>query len=192
MTDAPADPPTTDAPTADPHGRLVRWIEEAVIGLSLCPFAASPWRAGKVRLVVSAAATPDDATKDALEAAWSLLEVDADVVSTTLVAYPSALADFETFLDAAATVEHILDQAGARGVLQVATFHPAFQFEDSAPDDLGNWTNRAPYPVIHLLREAEVADAIDKFPDTLEIPERNVARLEAMGRAAVLALWGRL
>jgi len=183
----------SDATTSqDPNARLTRWIEEAVIGLGLCPFAASPWRDGRVRVVVSPATGDEDAARDALEAAWSLLEVDADVVSTTLVAFPTALADFETFLDAAATVEHILEQAGARGVLQVATFHPDFRFEDTAPDELGNWTNRAPYPVIHLLREAEVADAIDRFPDTLTIPETNVERLEAMGRAAVLALWGRL
>ena len=100
--------------------------------------------------MISQATNAEDAVKDALDAAWELLEapgeVDSDepetgkpVIATTLVACPSALADFEEFLDAAATVEHILDQAGARGVLQVATFHPAFQFEDAAPDDL-TWT----------------------------------------------------
>jgi len=187
MTDADRDATPDPAPTA----RVTRWIEEAVIGLRLCPFATSPWRAGQVRVALSEARSAEDAVKDALDEAFALLEAEPEAVATTLVVFPDALDDFEAFLDAAATVEHILEQAGARGVLQVATFHPRFRFEDTAPDDLGNWTNRAPFPIMHLLREAQLSEAIDAFPDTATIPEDNVRRLEAMGRAAVTALWGR-
>lgn len=176
---------------AGARARIETWIEEAVIGLRLCPFATAPWRAGQVRIVMSSATSADDAIRDTLDAAFELLESDAAVVATTLVVLPAALPDFEAFLDAAASVEHILERAGARGVLQVATFHPRFCFEDAAPDDLGNWTNRAPFPVMHLLREEQLSEAIDAFPDTASIPEDNVERLEAMGREAVRALWGR-
>lgn len=169
-----------------------KWVEDAVIGLRLCPFAAAPWRSGLVRVTISDVTTSEEATRVALEEAWTLLEHDEAVIATTLVVFPHALADFDgEFLDAAATVEHVLDEAGARGVLQVATFHPDFRFEDTSPDDLGNWTNRAPFPILHLLREAHVTDAVDNHPDTERIPEDNIARLEEMGRASVEALWGR-
>jgi len=182
----------TDVPDAkDVRAAIDRWVEEAVIGLRLCPFAAAPWRAGLVRVTVSEVTDIDDATKVTLEEAWTMLEHDESVIATTLVVFARALADFDELLDAAATVEHVLDQAGARGVLQVATFHPDFQFEDAAPDDLGNWTNRAPFPILHLLREAHVSDAVDNHPDTEKIPDDNIARLEVMGRASVVALWGR-
>lgn len=168
---------------------LGRWIEQAVVGLRLCPFAAAPWKAGQVRLAVSAATDPEDAVKDALEEAMHLIDTPEDETATTLVAFPAALADFETFLDAQETLAHILDQAGCAGVLQVASFHPAFVFEDAADDDLGNWTNRAPVPILHLLREAQVSDAVDQHPDAEAIPADNVKRLEELGRDAVMRLW---
>lgn len=168
---------------------LGRWIEQAVIGLRLCPFAAAPWKAGQVRLAVSAADNAEDAVKDALEEAMHLIDTPEDEVGTTLVAFPGALDDFDEFLDAQETLAHILDQAGCSGVLQVASFHPAFVFEDAADDDLGNWTNRAPVPILHLLREAQVSDAIDQHPDAEAIPADNVKRLEDLGRDAVMRLW---
>ncbi|MFO0750989.1 MAG: DUF1415 domain-containing protein [Myxococcota bacterium] len=185
--------PTAPAnPTTDPvRARIDAWIEEAVIGLRLCPFATAPWRAGQVRVHVSAATNADDAARDALEEAFALIEADEEKIATTLVVVPGGLDDFEEFLDAVASVDHILDKAGGRGLLQVASFHPRFRFEGVDEADLGNWTNRAPYPIFHLLREAHVTAAIDQHPDTEKIPDDNVARLEAMGRAAVLALWGR-
>ncbi len=193
MTDDAAAVPSPDLrpePPAGALGHVHAWIEEAVIGLRLCPFATVPWRAGQVRIAMSEARSAEDATRDALEEAFTLLEADEAAIATTLVVVPHALGDFEEFLDAAATVEHILDEAGARGVIQVATFHPEFQFDGAEPDDLGNWTNRAPYPILHLLREAHITAAVDQHPDTERIPDDNVKRLEAMGRASVLALWG--
>jgi len=188
----PASPPAqtvTDPVEIAVRQALVRWIEGAVIGLRLCPFAASPWNAGEVRLRVSRATTPEDAVRDALDEALHLMDVTADEVSTTLVAFPDTLADFETFLDAHETLDHILDQAGSSGILQVASFHPDFVFADADPADLGNYTNRAPVPILHLLRESQVSAAVASHPDPEAIPGDNVERLEDLGREKVLALW---
>lgn len=171
---------------------MSRWIETIVIGLKLCPFAAEPWSAGGVRIAVSHAGTTDDAVKDALDEAFALLEGD---VRTTLVVFPDAppLGDFEVFLDVAETVDQILSEAGAEGVLQVATFHPVYRFGDEPdPEALGHYTNRAPYPVLHLLREEDVSLAVDAYPDIERLPHDNVARLEALGRAHVVGLYAAL
>ncbi len=179
---------------ADPEAAAVkaaigRWIDEVVVGLRLCPFAAAPWKAGEVRIAVSAAKDDEEAVKHALEEAMHLMDVSEDEVGTTLVAFPHALGDFETFLDAEETLSHILDQAGCSGVLQVASFHPDYVFADAEADALGNWTNRAPVPILHLLREAQVTQAIDGHPDIDSIPADNVRRLEELGVEALTRLW---
>jgi uncharacterized protein len=166
-----------------------RWIDEVVVGLRLCPFAAGPWKAGEVRIAVSAATSPEDAVKHALDEALHLMEVSEDEVGTTLVAFPSALSDFEDLLDAEATLAHILDQAGGAGILQVASFHPDYLFEGEDPDALSHWTNRAPVPILHLLRESQVSQAVDQHPDPDAIPADNVRRLDALGRDALVRLW---
>ncbi len=168
---------------------VARWVEGAVIGLRLCPFASAPWKAGEVRIVVSRAQDDEDAVKDALEEALHLMEVSEDEVGTTLVVFERALDDFETFLDAEATLSAILEQAGADGVLQVASFHPGFVFEGEEPEAVSNWTNRSPYPILHLLREAQVSSAVDSHPDPESIPSDNVHRLEGLGREHLVALW---
>ncbi len=166
-----------------------KWIDEVVVGLRLCPFAAAPWKAGEVRIAVSHATNPEDAVKDALEEAMHIMDVTEDEVSTTLVAFPSTLTDFETFLDAEETLAHILDQAGCSGMLQVASFHPDYVFADADDGALGNWTNRAPLPILHLLREQQVSQAIDTHPDVDAIPADNVRRLEDLGAEALTRLW---
>jgi len=167
--------------------RIRMWLEDAVVGLRLCPFA--PPVLGGLRLVVSEARTPEDAVRVALGEVLRLVEDDA--VPTTLIAFAHALEDFEEFLDVAAEVQEALALAGAEGLLQVATFHPDYQFEGTSPDDLGNFTNRSPYPVLHLLREDEVADAVAGYPDPDAIPRDNVARLEDLGRLEVERRWRR-
>jgi hypothetical protein len=170
----------------DAGARIARWVESMVIGLDLCPFAAAVWRSGRVRTSVSDAATPADAVQAVLQESVALLE--SSETSTTLVVFPGALADFEEFLDAVATAESALIESGAEGLLQIATFHPQYRFDGTAPDDLSNSTNRAPYPVIQLLRESEVADAVDHHPDPAGIPARNVARLSELGPERVRSL----
>ena len=165
------------------------WLEAVVVGLNLCPFAAPVLRAGGVRIVVGEGETAEDGVQLALGEAVRLLEDADSSVSTTLVALPRGAEDFERFLDIVATIEEALEEAGAAGVLQVATFHPDYQFEGTDPEDVTNYTNRAPVPIVHLLREADVEEAVDSHSDPEGIPERNMARLEELGVEGVQRLW---
>ena len=165
------------------------WLESVVVGLNLCPFAAPVLRADGVRISVGEGKTAEDGVQLALEEAVRLLEDVDPSVSTTLVALPRGAEDFQRFLDIVATVEDALEEAGAGGVLQVATFHPDYQFEGTEPEDVTNYTNRAPVPILHLLREADVEEAVDSHPDPEGIPERNMARLDELGLEGVRRLF---
>ncbi|MBA4743263.1 MAG: DUF1415 domain-containing protein [Azoarcus sp.] len=165
------------------------WLEKAVIGLNLCPFAKSVYAAERVRFVVSDAHHVDafleqlDAELDFLAAA------DPQEVDTTLLIHPTMFDDFETFNDIVGIAEEAVEEHELDGVLQVASFHPRFQFADTVPDDLGNYTNRAPYPTLHLLREDSIAGALAHFPDNPDsIFERNIETLEKLGQAGWNAL----
>jgi hypothetical protein len=174
-------------------GAVTRWLERAVIGLNLCPFAAAPWRRGLVRIVASDAETFEDAVQDACdEVEWLLgaAEDGAAGLSTTLIAYTRALGGFEEFLEAAGALEEVLRQEGLEGVLQVASFHPDYRFEGVEAEDPGNWTNRAPYPILHLLREDEVAEAIARHPDIHKIPQTNIEKMRALSEQERRALCG--
>ncbi len=170
------------------HASVMAWLEAVVVGLNLCPFAAPVLRADGVRIAVGEGETAEDGVQLALKEAVRLLEDMEPSVSTTLVALPRGAEDFELFLDIVATVEDALEEAGAAGVLQVATFHPDYRFEGTEPEDVTNYTNRAPVPILHLLREADVEEAVASHPDPEGIPERNMARLEELGLEGVLRL----
>lgn len=174
------------------------WLEEVVIGLQLCPFAAAPWKNGEVRIVVSEVTDPEEAVKVALDEALALIHPAGDddeapeaepKTRTTLVCFPKTAEDFETFLDIAATLEDILEQAGAEGHLQVATFHPDYLFDGEPEGALSHYTNRSPVPILHLLLESDVSEAVDSHPDIEQVPVDNVARLNAMGVEALRTLW---
>jgi len=171
------------------EARTRRWIEEAVIGLEFCPFAASFYHDDRVRIAISPASAPLEAVDAALEEVDRLLATRPAEVATTLIVYPQGLEDFRSFLDVAETVRGALEQAQAGGLLQVATFHPDYQFAGTEPEELGNYTNRAPYPTLHLLREEDVSRAVDNHPDPESIPADNVERLHEMGRDEVERLW---
>lgn len=179
-----------DEPTVEEvEARTRRWIEEAVIGLEFCPFAASFYHGDRVRIAVSEAEEPLKAVDAALEEIDHLLDADPTEVATTLIVYPRSLEEFRTFLDVAETVRGAIDEAGATGVLQVATFHPDYQFAETDPDDLENYTNRSPFPTLHLLREEDVTRAVEDHPDPESIPDDNIARLKEMGREEVERIW---
>jgi hypothetical protein len=161
--------------------RCVAWIDRAVVGHGLCPFARAPFEAGRVRVAPTAADTAE-AAFEALDAEIdALLAADPRELETTLLVCPRLFADdFEAFLDAVAIAEAAVAERGLEGVLQIASFHPRYRFGDAPPDDPGNWTNRAPVPVLHLLREASVEAAVASHPDPDAIWRRNVARMRAM------------
>ena len=158
------------------------WIEKAVIGLRLCPFAATPYQRGQIRYRVSEQATTSGLKQDLAEELRYLAAADPEVCETSLLIHPHVLHDFlgyNEFLDQAdATVASL----GLTGELQIASFHPAYQFAGSAPDDIENYSNRSPYPMLHVLREASVQRAAT-FPEVHEIGDRNIATLHELGHA---------
>ena len=158
-----------------------KWLERAVIGLNLCPFAKGVHVKGQVRYVVSAAQT-EEALLDDLERELKFLaETAPEDTDTTLLITPDVLTDFDDFASFLDLVEVVLRTQGLSGVLQVASFHPDYVFADAEPDDIANYTNRAPYPTLHLLREASLKRATAAFPDAADIYQRNIDTLRALG-----------
>jgi uncharacterized protein len=159
------------------------WLTRAVIGLNLCPFAKAVHVKNQIRYAISEAENLEGVLID-LEAELNrLAQTDAAQIDTTLLIVPHALADFLEYNDCLFFADRMLKQLRLEGELQVASFHPHYQFEGSEPDDIENYTNRAPYPILHLLREASIERAVDAFPDAAEIYERNQETLRRLGHA---------
>lgn len=158
-----------------------RWLERAVIGLNLCPFAKAVHVKGQVHHAVFDGDDLDALMARLLAEAQALVDTDPAERDTTLLVVPGALHDFLDFNDWVSRAEKRLRRAGHEGVLQLASFHPQFQFAGTEVDDIGNATNRSPYPTLHLLREDSVARAVEAFPEAADIFERNIDRLEALG-----------
>ncbi len=174
---------------ADVVAAMREWIEKAVIGLNLCPFAKAVYVKNQVRLVVSTARHLDGLLEDLDRELDLLAAADPDEIDTTLLIHPTLLPDFLDFNDFMQLAEAAVDEHGLDGVIQIASFHPNFQFEDTAPDDLGNYTNRAPFPTLHLLREASIARAVAAFPEAETIYQRNIETLQHLGKSGWQALW---
>lgn len=166
----------------------LRWMERAVIGLNLCPFAKAVHAKGQVHVAVYPADDEGGLLEALLAEADDLLRLDPAERDTTLLVVPHALHDFLAFNDWVGWAERGLRRAGHEGVLQLASFHPRFQFAGTQPGEIGNATNRSPYPTLHLLREDSVERAVQAFPDAADIFERNIERLEALGDAGWQAL----
>lgn len=158
-----------------------RWLERAVIGLNLCPFAKTVYVKNQVRIVVSDASTASALLEQLGEELVLLRDTPADQVDTILLVHPKVLGDFLDYNDFLDDADALVDALALVGVLQVASFHPDYQFAGTAPDDAENLTNRAPYPTLHLLREDSVARAVDAYPEPDAIIERNVATMQALG-----------
>ena len=165
----------------DPIADTQRWLERAVIGLNLCPFAKAVQAKGQVRWVLSDATTPEVLLEQLGEALLQLRDTPAEDTDTTLIVHPQVLADFLDYNDFLDSVDALVESLGLDGVLQVASFHPHYQFAGSTPDDVENFTNRSPYPTLHLLREDSVSRAVAAFPDPEVIVERNVETLRQLG-----------
>lgn len=164
------------------------WVERFVIGLNLCPFAGSVAAQGRVRYVMSASRDIDVLYQDLLAEMMFVLESDPQQVETSVLVHPYVLEDFERYLDFLEIVDEAIAAADLEGILQVASFHPDYVFDGVDEDDVSHYTNRSPYPMLHILREDSLSAAIDSHPDPEGIPERNVAKLREMGLERVLAL----
>jgi uncharacterized protein len=165
-----------------------QWLERAVIGLNLCPFAKAVYVKRQIRYVVSMATTPEALADDLIRELEFLAEANAEVVDTTLLIHPHALHDFLDFNDFLEVADGIVEELELDGILQVAPFHPQFQFENTEVEDITNYTNRSPYPTLHLLREDSVERAVAAFPDDLEIASTNIETMETLGHDGWKAL----
>ncbi|HGH6921276.1 TPA: DUF1415 domain-containing protein [Neisseria meningitidis] len=158
-----------------------QWLEKAVIGLNLCPFAKAPHVKNLVRIAISEAKHLDSFLEDLDEELQRLGNTPATELETTLLVHPTLFPDFDVFHDMLDIADAAVIENGLEGIVQIAPFHPQFRFQNTEPDDIGNYTNRSPYPTLHLIREDSIAKAAQAFPDASAIFERNIALLEKMG-----------
>jgi len=164
------------------------WLERAVIGLNLCPFAKSVHVKGQVHYAVSRATTKEVLLEDLVSELKDLVAMDATVRDTTLLIVPDCMQDFLDFNDFLAQADQALADLDLEGVLQIASLHPRYQFAGTLEDDITNFTNRSPYPTLHLLREDSIDRAVAAFPNPESIFEVNMQTMERLGLAGWAAL----
>ncbi|MBY0468264.1 MAG: DUF1415 domain-containing protein [Burkholderiaceae bacterium] len=172
----------------DAAAETLAWVDRAVIGLNLCPFARAVRAKKQLRCVVSDATDTEALLRTLIDEAAHLLDTDASVCDTTLLVHPQVLHDFADYNDFLDVAEAALTEMGCDGELQLASFHPDYQFAGTAPDDVTNATNRSPYPTLHLLREASIDRAVQAFPDAEAIYEVNLRTMATLGPAGWQAL----
>jgi len=166
-----------------------RWLERAVIGLDLCPFADSAYRGGRVRFQVSEQRSAAGLLEDLRDELNLLQASDASQCETTLLIHPWVLNDFVEYNEFLDVCDAAVADLELEGEVQVASFHPQYQFADTQPEDIDNFTNRSPYPMLHLLRESSVERAVAAVGDTEQIYLRNIRTLRQLGHAGWQALW---
>jgi hypothetical protein len=165
----------------NPLAETQDWLEKAVIGLNLCPFAKAVHGKGQIRWVLSEAQDAEALLAHLVQELQRLAVTEAQRVDTTMLVHPHVMQDFLDFNDFLDVADAALEELGLVGTLQIASFHPRYQFAGTQPDDMGNFSNRAPYPTLHLLREDSIERAVEAFPDAEDIYERNIATLERLG-----------
>lgn len=173
---------TTFIPTTEEIIQTTRlWLEEAVIGMNLCPFAKAVYNKQQIRFIVSNAKTPEALLEQLVEELLFLQKSDPEALDTTLLIHPYVLQDFWLFNDFINVADDALVDLDLEGELQIAHFHPDYQFADADTDDISNYTNRAPYPILHLLRESSIENALNSFKNPERIYENNIAALQRLG-----------
>ena len=163
-----------------------RWISSIVIGLNLCPFAQRVFAADRICYVVTDAADEIALAKDLARELSTLAAAPISSIETALLIHPHAFHDFLAYNDFLDVAERLIRNLGLRGSIQIASFHPDYRFADTAPDAVENYTNRAPYPMLHLLREESITEVANDPNELLEIPRRNIETLRALGREKIL------
>lgn len=171
----------TEMPAEDPIIATRRWLERAVIGLNLCPFAKAVYVKEQVRFVLSDATTPEALLEQLAEELLHLRDTDPEQIDTTLIVHPDVLTDFLDYNDFLDNADAAVEALDLQGEIQVASFHPDYQFAGTAPGDIGNYSNRSPYPTLHLLRESSIDRAVEVYPDPDVIIERNLQTLDKLG-----------
>ena len=179
MSASPEDPSITETRA---------WVERVVIGLELCPFAPAPALKGTIRYAMSEAETPEALLEDLAAELQRLVDAPPEQIETIVLIHPRVLQDFVDFNDFLDIADEALQTMGLEGEIQIASFHPQYQFAGTGFDDIGNETNRSPYPTLHLLREESVARAVDAFGDTGSISAANLATLQILGPEGLAAV----
>lgn len=170
----------------DIEKQTLTWVRQVVVGLNLCPFANAVVKSDELALFTE----PDSQFEPVLTSLIQQCDKlrSASAQSTLLFILPNGFTDFDVYLDLVSTAEALLVDLDFEGVLQIASFHPHYQFEGAAVDDMANYTNRSPYPMLHLLKEAAVERAIEQHPDTQAIPDRNIDLLRSMSLEQLTSL----
>ncbi|MEX1668883.1 DUF1415 domain-containing protein [Zhongshania guokunii] len=171
------------------EGGVRAWLEQVVVGLGLCPFAAKPLLEARVRIDVSLAQNLEELAGDLHLGLCRLEETPAAELETSLLVVPNMLADFYDYNDFLDIADAMVEEGDWEGVIQIASFHPQYQFAGTELSDAENFTNRAPYPIFHLLREASLEAVLAVYPDPEAIPERNIQLFQNMDKAAIKALF---
>lgn len=164
----------------DVEQQIWQWLDDVVIGLNLCPFAKKPRANQQIKVFVSNARTDETLITDFMDELEFIRDVDPNETDTCVFVIPNMLADFDSYLNYLALANMTVQQMGLEGEFQLASFHPDYQFEDTTPGDKENLTNTAPFPVIHIIREATVEKVLKLYPNPEQIPENNIARVEAL------------
>lgn len=166
-----------------------QWLTQAVIGLNLCPFAKAVHVKNQIRYRVSEATTPEALLEDLVAELCILRDADPALTDTTLLVHPAVLTDFMDFNDFLDVVDAAVEELEIDGILQVASFHPDYQFDGTEPDDIENYSNRSPYPTLHLIRESSLEQAVAAIPDAADIYETNIQTLRKLGHEGWKKLW---
>lgn len=165
------------------------WLTRAVIGLNLCPFAKAVHVKNQIRYRVSDANTPEALLEDLIAELCILRDADPEEIDTSLLVHPGVLTDFMDFNDFLDVVDAAVAELDLEGMIQVASFHPDYQFDGTEPDDIDNYSNRSPYPTLHLIRESSLEQAVAAIPDPQDIYEANIATLRKLGHEGWKKLW---
>jgi uncharacterized protein len=160
--------------------RVTRWVNDVVIGLNLCPFAKAVFAKEQIRYVVVQAKGTDDIADALCDEMALLAKTDPTAIDTTLLIVRGALDHFEDYNDFLGVADALIEGLGFTGVFQIASFHPRYQFADTETSDVTNFTNRAPYPILHILREDSVERAVETFPDAADIYKRNMETMRGL------------
>lgn len=171
---------------------VISWIKNIVIGLNFCPFARRPFESQQVSIICEEVSEEDAVLEVVLRELLRLEKTVADDLETTLIVLPKAYACFNEFNSLLFVLNEVLVLEGFEGIFQIASFHPKYQFADTEYDDVENFTNRSPYPIVHLIREESVSAALDSHPDPDAIPDNNINRLKLMPEEELKALFSYL
>ena len=178
----------TDISTVE--SQVWQWLDKAVIGLNLCPFAKKPRANNQIKLVISQADNSNDLTNELLTELDFLTNTPVEQTDTTVIVIPQFLTDFSDYLHMLDVADMLIDQMGYRGTFQLASFHPNYQFDGTEADDAENLTNTAPYPILHLIREDSMEKVLSKYPDPESIPVNNIKTVESLTEKEMGEIYG--